>query len=156
MYLADVNVYTYTKLADNAKEKRDADTYQKIARRWLENSNWWLRTAKRNSFFTFCCFWSIALGVVAFGLALKFPKLYWLVLLVIAWFVLISVFILQHYIIKNDEAEKSKLPWYSQKIDACLKLKHLRLLAPPERNKEVEELIKSHEYLEEVCDIAKV
>ena len=150
MYIADVNVYIYTKLADNAKGEEEAALYQKIARRWLVHSNWWLQLAQRNCLFLICCFNSVLLVVVALIVALLIEKPYWMLPSIIALVLLISVFIIQVFIIHKDQP---KVPIVKERKN----FKLVRVVDPSlSHNDWVERLIESHKYLNECRDISIV
>lgn len=128
MYNAEANVFTYIKLGDGGS--------MEVAKRWLEQSNWWFRTSKRNGFFTFCGFSSIF-----FGILYNWKEC--MLLLLIAWGIISFVVLYQVFILKYDCPGKDHIPFLSNLLIDIFndKAKVFKILAPPDRSGPLKDLI---------------
>jgi len=75
---ADVNVYTYTRLADYSKGE-ETEAYKDIAREWLEFSEGFRKSANVRCYSGICCVWSLIFLIITLPVLFIKKRKFWLI-----------------------------------------------------------------------------
>lgn len=134
MRIADVNVYTYTVLADNARGE-EKEAYKKIAKRWLLHSEGWRVFSGKRCDSLICCMWSFLFSGITILLA--FSEIYWTIPFVIASILLMLAFLI--HVFPSIAPIVEKINTFKGVLDPY-----------PSHNNWVIELIEDHDWLEEI------
>lgn len=108
MYIARLNIFSYAKLADLTRRKKEKKMYKEIAERYVKHANWWRKTAIRNCRSTILCFVSVISGLIAFALTIVKPLVdWWWYFWIVAVFILLYTFLRHNIIFFTQKAEES-------------------------------------------------